>query len=399
MSTQEAIVQMAPFASLLLVFKQLFGSVGARLLPGFGFEPVLPKWIAPVYFPAWVIDAELEASITQGDTQRTVLTQFFNAYLPGNNFEFMPLVSLWDKNRSQYQLVPFTSELERQYDANVQCLPYSISPFSVLDIAKNWPHGDVEIGDGMFFSPTSIKPTLVCSSRLPYLIRLQPVRQIAAYPVLVPFYFAQYQTELPNLKQQLDVTIFIEAFAKKGRIFVHKYHQQLRHFFSNGPVARLMPLMDDHPVIPVRGGFAPFARIADMGIPQAPNFNNVLLSWLDERLQTSETLYPLLAQLSRDSPTLQGKDERVRNYMNAEDRDNVCAYLAHGCSLSSLKMAAEVTESASQMFHAGLGDVRKSLQEKVDEVEKARRESLPSWWKEWEERERGATKHVPEKQS
>lgn len=127
----------------------------------------------------------------------------------------MPLVSLWDKNRSQYQLVPFTSELERQHDANVQCLPYSISPFSVLDIAKNWPHGDVEIGDGMFFSPTSIKPTLVCSSRLPYLIRLQPVRQIAAYPVLVPFYFAQYQTELPNLKQQLDVTIFIEAFAKK----------------------------------------------------------------------------------------------------------------------------------------------------------------------------------------
>ena len=106
-----------------------------------------------------------------------------------------------------------------------------------------------------------------------------------------------------------------------------------------------MPLMDDHPVIPVRGGFAPFARIADMGIPQAPNFNNVLLSWLDERLQTSETLYPLLAQLSRDSPTLQGKDERVRNYMNAEDRDNVYAYLAHGCSLSSLKMAAEVSVS------------------------------------------------------
>ena len=58
-----------------------------------------------------------------------------------------------------------------------------------------------------------------------------------------------------------------------------------------------------------------------------------------------------------------------------------------------------MTESASQMFHAGLGDVRKSLQEKVDEVEKVRRESLPSWWKEWEERERGATKHVPEKQS
>lgn len=60
---------MAPFASFLLLFRQLLGSVGARLLPGFGFEPVRPKWIAPVYFPAWVIDAELETSITHIDVQ------------------------------------------------------------------------------------------------------------------------------------------------------------------------------------------------------------------------------------------------------------------------------------------------------------------------------------------
>ena len=73
----------------------------------------------------------------------------------------MPSLSLWDKKLSQYELVPFTSELERQHDADVECLPYSISPFSVLEIAKNWPHGDVEIGSDILFSPTSIKPTLV----------------------------------------------------------------------------------------------------------------------------------------------------------------------------------------------------------------------------------------------
>lgn len=88
----------------------------------------------------------------------------------GNDFEFMPSLSLWDKKLSQYELVPFTSELERQHDADVQCLPYSISPFSVLEIAKNWPHGDVEVDDGVLFSPTSIKPTLVYAHPVPYIV-------------------------------------------------------------------------------------------------------------------------------------------------------------------------------------------------------------------------------------
>jgi hypothetical protein len=60
---------MGPHASLLTVFKGIFGSLGARFLPGFGFQPLQPTRIQPVYFPAWIIDAELEVEISYGSTQ------------------------------------------------------------------------------------------------------------------------------------------------------------------------------------------------------------------------------------------------------------------------------------------------------------------------------------------
>ncbi len=53
----------------MLAFRQFLGSFAAQLLPGFGFEPLRPAQIIPVYFPAWVFDAELQASITCNDVQ------------------------------------------------------------------------------------------------------------------------------------------------------------------------------------------------------------------------------------------------------------------------------------------------------------------------------------------
>ena len=79
-----------------------------------------------------------------------------------------------------------------------------------------------------------------------------------------------------------------------------------------------------------------------MGVSRVPNLNSILLGWLDDKLQTSETLYPLLAQLSQDSATLQGKDERVRDFMNVADRNKIYNYLVLGSRLSSMKLVAEV---------------------------------------------------------
>jgi hypothetical protein len=60
---------MAPYVSFLTLFNGIFNSLGARFLPGFGFKQLQPTNIQPVYFPAWIIDAELELEISYGNTQ------------------------------------------------------------------------------------------------------------------------------------------------------------------------------------------------------------------------------------------------------------------------------------------------------------------------------------------
>lgn len=58
-------------------------------------------------------------------------------------------------------LVPFTKDLEHQYDTEISCLPYTISPFSALDIARSWSYTEVTVDENVRFSPRSLKPELV----------------------------------------------------------------------------------------------------------------------------------------------------------------------------------------------------------------------------------------------
>lgn len=49
--------------------KGLLGSTLARFIPGFQSYAFQPKRIVPVYFPAWIYDAELEADINFNDDE------------------------------------------------------------------------------------------------------------------------------------------------------------------------------------------------------------------------------------------------------------------------------------------------------------------------------------------
>lgn len=64
---------MGPYASACFFFRGIFGSLAARFLPGFGFQPLQPMRIIPVYFPAWIIDAEIEVEFSYGDHDMKVL--------------------------------------------------------------------------------------------------------------------------------------------------------------------------------------------------------------------------------------------------------------------------------------------------------------------------------------
>ncbi|KAF8638265.1 hypothetical protein AX17_002287 [Amanita inopinata Kibby_2008] len=407
LSPADAVVQMAPYASLLLVGKQLIGSLAARFLPGLGFEPLKPTRIAPVYFPAWIVDAELQASVSYGNEQvglyefhETRILNFAVAYdhVPisqhasptGSDFRVLSLASFWYKQLRQHQIVPFTSDLEVQFDTEVCCLPYTISPFAVVDLAKSWPHGDVNVEEDFRLSPTSVKPNL-----------------IAAFPVLIPIYLAQYTVDLPDSDDTSNFTLFMEGFGKQGRIFSERFGAEagakLREIVPNPSTSfiKFTHLLDGTNVQLLRGNSSPFTRTAKLVTPGGRTLNEPLKKWLDDKLANTTTTATLLAELSRESAVLRGEDVRVRNFMDPSDRSNVHMWLSLGTKLASTESVIEAMKSAkhTRQFHLDNpsngnpkeiqpADIMKSallaLETSRDEVLKKRQETVPTWWKEWE---------------
>ena len=96
---------------------------------------------------------------------------------------------------------------------------------------------------------------------------------------------------------------------------------------------------------PIYGDFVPFVRIPKMSVPQDPGINDLLMRRMDKYLQASESLYPLLAQLSRDSPALRGEDQRVRDFLDEEDQTKIRRCLTFGSDISLLEMLVEIKVS------------------------------------------------------
>ena len=60
------------------------------------------------------------------------------------------------------ETVPFTPLLLHQHGEPVQCIPFSTSPFSVLDTAaSHLPSRSITISEDLSIDPSSVKPNLV----------------------------------------------------------------------------------------------------------------------------------------------------------------------------------------------------------------------------------------------
>ena len=112
------------------------------------------------------------------------------------------------------EAVPFTQDLRQQFDLEVSCLPYTISPFAMLDIAHSLPLQYLKVDDHLSFKPTSIKPNFVRPDLSPLLYPLTDP-QFAVYPVLIPLYLAQYEYQIPGTDNVRTHTLFIEACSTK----------------------------------------------------------------------------------------------------------------------------------------------------------------------------------------
>ncbi|PPR00904.1 hypothetical protein CVT24_000389 [Panaeolus cyanescens] len=179
-----------------------------------GFEYKRPDRMVPVYFPVWVFNAELEVKATQKDTQRDLSLQFVNSYLPGSHLTKLAAAPLWFKD-PDYQfmdeLQPFTDDLLRQHDLDVQCIPFTVSPFSLLQLAKTLPSSAFDLHEDVQFSPSTLKSTV-----------------FSAYPVLLPLYLAQYTTKESEGKPSSSVTMIVQAYSSmKGCIMAEPFFDVL----------------------------------------------------------------------------------------------------------------------------------------------------------------------------
>ncbi|KAF5381989.1 hypothetical protein D9615_004327 [Tricholomella constricta] len=383
LSPEDAIVQMAPHASMVCLGKELLGSIGARFLPGFGFEPLRPVRITPVYFPGWIIDAEVSAEVSYENVQRTTSGIIHDSYLPGSDFRVLSWVSYFSRQLN-IDPVPFTKDLEVQHGVEVSCLPYTISPFSALDMAHSMSYRDAIIGDDLRVSPKSITTNL-----------------LAAYPVLFPLYLAQYESPSPG--EQKMVTLFIEAFEHKGRIRAERpdFGSDLREMLPMAPQAFVdfTHALDDVDVQILRGMPTPFFSLAGFLTPERRAIVPVAADWLNNMIVRHDAAQTLVEESGTITPD---DDPRIRPF-SREERSKNMEWMYLG---GEIEMMRRVITSMKETHEQGrilvVGskkpfpqDVFEStvnnLQSKIEELETKRSETTPAWWKEWLEMSRATS--------
>ncbi|KAG6908329.1 hypothetical protein DXG01_005240 [Tephrocybe rancida] len=405
-SPEDAITEMAPYASSICLFKELIGSLGARFIPGFGFKPLRPVRITPVYFPGWIIDAEVSVDVTCGDVQHRTsgiaqdsyvnvihdtnniaelvpdicqvlvletcpFMWFSNASRIGSDFQVLSWVSYRsDEIITTEKTVPFTESLKHQHGVDVTCLPYTISPFAALGLAHSTTD-PIRLGDDVSIAPKTLDSDM-----------------FAAYPVLFPLYLAQYEYPLPG-KERL-VTLFIEASTAGGRIRSEKLDigNDVRSLIPMAPRALVdfTHALDEVDVPCLQGTPSPFFGLTGFYSTEKRGLSTLLDHWLNDAVVTHGAGQTLVV----NSDLVSDDDPRIRPF-TLEERTTVERWLALSQEIESMVRVAvsmrrthELASASNKVFPQDVFDKTiESLESKIAELQAEQVAITPEWWKEY----------------
>ncbi|KDR76211.1 hypothetical protein GALMADRAFT_247474 [Galerina marginata CBS 339.88] len=369
---------MARWGSIMTGGGKAFTSIFASFLPFMDYER--PIRFSAVYFPAWIINAEVDADVIEKDSQKSVKALFRNTYIPGSNVPLLSIAPLWARTLDSVEPMPFTESLLRQYGEDVQCIPFSISPFSVLDVPASSTNSSWSITQDIKVVPSSIKPNL-----------------FSAYPVLLPLYIAQYKVEEPESGQD-TVTVFIRAHEKKfAGVMVEKILEAepiltALNAFGNLSFVKNMNLEAD--VIDVSPERNPRVRLLGASLRPAEDKVNFIAKWLDGHLSSYENIEKLtsLSDLASDD------DPRIRE-MTDEEQHGVDRYFRVVLEIMLMKRINEamskITDRQGTVLSLAKGsmlpklgsveDASLTVQTRLKELEGQLKDLKPRWWVEWEE--------------
>ncbi|KAF7330565.1 hypothetical protein MVEN_02496600 [Mycena venus] len=356
--------------------------ISTRLSTRFGSTPpIQPKKIVPVYFPAWFIDGEMEAEVIPSNSDSKsangyVTAVFLNSYLPGHTMDKLSSISLLSESLAvQTEAVPFTADLETQWDTKITCLPFKTAPFSILDAANSLTSEQCRVSDVFSLDPSSIRTNLIC-----------------AYPVLIPLYLAQYAA---------DTTVVLEAHdSEAGRILEERGADE--------------PVLNVHEVEP-EGVRTVVNSIRKLGIPppkpsdgpitrfllNSARYLETQMTDVEKKLEEVEAELAGLFRYHRGSPTQfvniaaltiprhgqakidQMTDPRIRPFTV----DEVIAVRKFLWTGQERAKAHTLLDSMSKVKATGAPENQnhKDFKEYVESFDAQRRKATPSWWKEWME--------------
>ncbi|KAJ6531760.1 hypothetical protein B0H19DRAFT_1188431 [Mycena capillaripes] len=386
------------------------GDVLTRVITRFGAPPIQPVKIVPVYFPAWFIDAEVEAKVTTsaGSMDGYITGVFLNSYLPGHTMEKLSSISLLSGSLAFQETVPFSENLETQFDTKITCLPFRTVPFSILDAAKSLKTEDCRINRGFLVDPSSIATKL-----------------ISAYPVLIPLYLAQYAR---------GTTVVVEAHREMGRIFeeipfapaeesdttssstentprpgvrqpqfdspiqrfflrtLERIEEQVEHIenqmadqttlkegaatLEKGETEEL----DGVPFFYHRGSPAPFINVSAITIPPTWEKWHIAEDFLHLRKWLHNFITTKAFQRTGDDKM---EDPRIRPF-TSEELSVVRFFLKLGQERANAHGVLEHISKVTTTAPVAPEDAHQELKKYVASFDARRDQATPSWWREWQ---------------
>ncbi|KDR76210.1 hypothetical protein GALMADRAFT_156320 [Galerina marginata CBS 339.88] len=355
---------------------KMLTSVLADFLP---FDYHRPTRFSAVYFPAWIINAEVEAAeMTYENSRQKGNAIFRNTYVPGSDVPFLSAARLWPRELDTVEPEPFAEPLLTQHGEEVQCIPFTTSPFSILDIAASSKDSSWSITRDLQVSPSSLKTSL-----------------FSAYPVLLPLYLAQYKVESTETSQD-SVTFLIQAHSDSGAIMTERLQD-----LDEGPGIAFKALNEfglttefdlDSEVLNL--SFLTQSRVRLDGVWLRPSSDtaHMIADWLDNRMGLHRNIEKLasIGQLESDD------DPRIRE-MTSEEQNSLDQYFNVTTELTTLRRIYDAMANAQEHNTVVLttsegrssklerdDEATASLKPRLNELQQRREDLTPLWWREWE---------------
>jgi len=308
--------------------------------------------------------------------------------MPGYSYD--PLSKLAFSESLMYTLaVPFTRELKRQHNMDIICLPFTVTPLALPSFGQSLSPSQTLIEDDVYLDPASLDFDV-----------------LAAYPVLVPFYLAEYEYTV-GPSQTRSFLCAVQAHSQKGLVYVEWARSeaalQSDQFPTESFAEDFTQYLEEHVFMPMRFQPPGFSQIETVvtSIPweQTEGLDSQISHWLDKTLRRRG-----LESLTKFGVDMD--DMRVREFARDEVLSNR-SWLSLDLQLIMLKFELRRKDRIKNMVASQLdgkddsGDtmgsvppiVQKSLKvvEKFEntldkELERLRehhRTTMPTWIKDW----------------